>query len=79
LTVNKRDVVIIPAGIAHKNLGASSDFAVVGTYPVGQHWDICYGKSEERPRADVNIARVSLPRRDPVYGARRYLINFWND
>jgi len=79
LTANQGDVVIIPAGVAHKNLGASSDFAVVGAYPFDQEWDICYGKSEERPRADGNIARVSLPKCDPVYGARRYLINFWND
>ena len=27
------DVVIIPAGVAHKNEGASADFRVVGAYP----------------------------------------------
>jgi uncharacterized protein YjlB len=78
LMVNQRDVIIIPAGVAHKNLGSSSNFAVVGAYPSGQQWDMCYGKSEERPRADEKIARVSLPRCDPVYGTKGYLINFWN-
>ena len=69
LTVRRGDVVIIPAGVAHKNLGASSDFRVVGAYPAGQSPDMCYGKAGERPRADERIAAVSLPGQDPVYGA----------
>ena len=36
LTVCRGDVVIIPAGVVHKNLGASSNFRVVGAYPLGQ-------------------------------------------
>lgn len=31
--INAGDVLIIPAGVAHKNFGASSDFGVVGGYP----------------------------------------------
>jgi uncharacterized protein YjlB len=71
------DVVIIPAGVAHKNLGASGDFGVVGAYPSGQRWDMCYGKPGERPRADENIARVPLPETDPVYGADGPLLAHW--
>ena len=71
------DVVIIPAGVAHKNLGASGDFGVVGAYPSGQCWDMCYGKPGERPRADENIARVPLPETDPVYGADGPLLAHW--
>jgi len=52
-----------PAGVAHKNLGQSSTFAVVGAYPDGQHWDMNTGKPGERPRADQRIARVMLPGR----------------
>lgn len=68
LTIKAGDVVVIPAGVAHKNLGASHDFAVVGAYPQRQNPDTCYGKAGERPQADRNIACVPLPAADPVYG-----------
>lgn len=71
------DVVIIPAGVAHKNLGASSDFAVVGAYPEGQEWDLCYGAPGERPATDENIAKVPLPKSDPVFGATGPLLEHW--
>jgi uncharacterized protein YjlB len=77
LSLQSGDVVVIPAGVAHKNLGASRDFGVVGAYPLGQHWDVCYGKPGERPRADDNIARVSLPHADPVYGTQGPLVEAW--
>jgi mannose-6-phosphate isomerase-like protein (cupin superfamily) len=71
------DVVIIPAGVAHKNLGASRDFGVVGAYPAGQDYDMNYGKHGERPRVDENIARVPLPESDPVFGSDGPLLNYW--
>src|SRR5580765_5121808 len=72
------DVVIIPAGVAHKNLGASSDFGVVGAYPNSAEWDMNYGQAKkERPQADENIARVPLPAMDPVYGAHGPLHEQW--
>ena len=33
--VSVGDVIIIPAGVAHKSLGSSADFGVVGAYPEG--------------------------------------------
>jgi uncharacterized protein YjlB len=77
VTVERGDVVIIPAGVAHKNLGASPDFRVVGAYPRGQQWDMNYGKPGERPQADERIARVPLPENDPVYGADGPLQEHW--
>jgi uncharacterized protein YjlB len=61
-------VVVIPAGVAHKNLGDRSDFGVVGAYPNGRHPDLLRGQTDERPEADQNIRRVPLPQKDPVYG-----------
>ena len=75
--VRPGDVIVIPAGVAHKNLGASADFRVVGAYPRGQHPDLCTGKPGERPQADRRIARVPLPEQDPVYGPGGPLIAHW--
>ena len=77
LAVVRGDVIIIPAGVAHKNLGADSDFRVVGAYPQGQRPDMCYGKTGERPQADSNIARVALPKMDPAYGGSGPLVKYW--
>lgn len=77
LSVSPGDVIVIPAGVAHKNLGASRDFLVVGAYPPGQSWDMNYGKTGERPAADQNVARVPLPKTDPVFGRRGPLIDHW--
>ena len=77
LSVEKGDVVVIPAGVGHKNLGNSSNFRVVGAYPPGQSWDLLSGKPGERPRADQNIARVPLPPTDPIYGTTGPLVDEW--
>lgn len=71
------DVIVIPAGVAHKNLGSSPDFGVVAAYPARQDWDMNYGKPEEKPRADKNIARVALPKMDPVFGESGPLLEKW--
>jgi uncharacterized protein YjlB len=75
--MNIGDVILIPAGTGHKNLHATDDFAVVGGYPEGQKWDMCYGKAGERPQADQNIARVPFPKADPIYGGNGPVMEFW--
>lgn len=77
LTVQAGDVVVIPAGVGHQNLGASADLLVVGAYPPGQPVDLCYGKAGERPQVLANIAQVSLPVTDPVYGQAGPLRALW--
>lgn len=71
------DVIVIPAGVAHRRLSSSADFLVVGCYPPGQDWDLLRGEAGDRPDADRNIARVTLPRTDPVGGAAGPLIQNW--
>jgi uncharacterized protein YjlB len=77
-SVSAGDVVVIPAGVAHRNLGSSDDFTVVGAYPQGQSYDMCYGKEGERPAADENIARVPLPTSDPLTGPAGPLNQHWH-
>lgn len=76
-TIGAGDCIVIPAGVGHKNLGASSDFHVVGAYPPRQNVDMNYGKPGERPRVDQNIARLSLPTTDPVFGKAGPLLDHW--
>jgi uncharacterized protein YjlB len=71
------DVVVIPAGVGHRNLGASSDFAVVGAYPRGQDADLCRGGAGERAAALQRIREVSLPEGDPLDGKGGRLFDSW--
>ena len=75
--VRAGDLVVIPAGVGHCNLGGSGDFGVVGAYPDGHTWDLLRGLPGERPQADRNIAGLPLPKHDPVYGADGPLRQKW--
>ncbi|HEV7275171.1 MAG TPA: cupin domain-containing protein [Devosiaceae bacterium] len=71
------DVIVIPAGVVHKQLSKSEDFLVVGGYPPGQRPDQFRGEPGDRPQADENIARVPLPPSDPVTGSEPPLLEHW--
>ena len=72
------DVVVIPAGVAHKNDGASPDLLVVGAYPREQSPDMCSPGAHDHARALPRIAAVPLPAGDPVYGKSGPLLERWN-
>jgi uncharacterized protein YjlB len=78
-TIRKGDVIVIPAGVGHKNLGSDPDFAIVGAYPDGQEADLCTGKPGERTRVIENVVRVGLPQKDPVYGEHGPMVERWKD
>jgi uncharacterized protein YjlB len=71
------DVVVIPAGVAHKRESASADLLVIGSYPNGQRPDICRAERAAHDKAAANIARVALPASDPVTGRADPLIDCW--
>ena len=71
------DVIILPAGLTHKNVRSSMGFRTVGCYPKGQIPDMMYGKAAERPQADQNITKVPLPKMDPIFGKRGELSRHW--
>ena len=72
------DVVVIPAGVAHKNEGESPDLLVVGAYPRGQGPDMCSPGAPDHARALPRIAAVPLPAGDPVHGASGPLLERWH-
>jgi len=71
------DVVVIPAGVAHKNEGASPELVVVGAYPGGKSPDMRRPAAQERERALRNIMEVAFPACDPVYGKSGPLLKRW--
>ena len=71
------DVIIIPAGVAHKNLSSSRDFLCIGAYPDGLSYDMNYGKDGERPQVLENIKNVPVPNNDPVFGDEGPLLEHW--
>jgi uncharacterized protein YjlB len=75
--VHAGDAIVIPAGVAHRNISASDDFGVVGAYPGGRDWDLLRGLPGERPKADHNIAALPTPDNDPIYGAKGPLRQMW--
>ncbi|WP_404402901.1 cupin domain-containing protein [Pelagibacterium halotolerans] len=77
LALETGDVVIIPAGVAHKREESSDDFLVVGAYPPGQQWDMMRGEEGERPAADARIAEVATPITDPVSGENGPMVDAW--
>lgn len=78
LAVTAGDIIVIPAGVGHKNLG-DYNLGVVGAYPNGMQVDIMRCEPGERPRVDQNIAAVPFPGEDPLWGKQDGLIKIWND
>ena len=76
VNVEAGDVIIIPAGVGHKNLG-SEGLGVVGAYPEGRSWDLMKGKPGERPQADKNIAALPIPESDPLLGKDKGIVEVW--
>jgi uncharacterized protein YjlB len=71
------DVVVLPAGTAHKRLSSNPGFQVVGAYPNGMDYNMNTGKAEERAKALEAIPQVPIPETDPVYGKEGPLIKLW--
>ena len=71
------DVVVIPAGVAHKRESASADLLVIGSYPKGQRPDICRAEAGGHSKSAANVEKVALPGSDPVTGRADPLVDCW--
>ncbi|KAK5129089.1 hypothetical protein LTR08_003909 [Meristemomyces frigidus] len=66
--VGEGDVVVVPAGVAHRLVEErEGGFEMVGCYPKGYSWDMCYGKRGEEAKIE-KIRTLPWFERDPVYG-----------
>lgn len=77
LTLHAGDVAVLPAGIGHRRVTASADLLVVGAYPASGRYDEPRPEEIDYAAALAAIAKVKLPRQDPVYGAGGPLVELW--
>ena len=75
--LSKGDVIILPAGVAHKCLKFSQHFLCAGAYPGGKDYDIKTGTDIEYAQAMENIKKISVPENDPVFGDNGFLKTYW--
>lgn len=69
-TVQAGDVMVVPAGMAHRLLeDLDGSFEMVGSYPLGCEWDMCYGREGENSKVE-KIGRLGWFERDPIYGKK---------
>ena len=68
---------MIPAGVAHRNMGQTNDLLVVGAYPGGSDYDTLRGDLSQHAVALRAIAGVPLPKCDPVWGRDGPLRDVW--
>ena len=77
LEIAAGDVAILPAGTGHQCISASRDFSVVGAYPPGPPMDLVRPTKDAHARALQSIAKVAVPKTDPVLGADGPLTRLW--
>lgn len=76
-SISAGDVLILPAGIAHRSLKNHSDYEVVGGYPEGRSWDMIYCQPEKYQEAKIEIEELPLPKFDPIFGTKGPLLDLW--
>ena len=76
--LKKGDIIVVPAGVAHMNLGNEKDLIFIGGYPSGRNYDMNYGRADEHPKVDNNMRFLPIPDTGPLYGHADPLIDIWN-
>lgn len=77
VSIQAGDMVIIPAGVAHRNIGSSHDFICVGSYPTDIPYDMHEGIENTHQELAKKISEVPLPSQDPLLGAEGPLLEHW--
>ncbi|WP_046179842.1 cupin domain-containing protein [Domibacillus tundrae] len=77
LELKTGDVIVLPAGTGHKRLKQSPDFSVVGAYPDGKSPNLKKRDPDVRAESLSEIANVSVPDTDPVFGSDGPLLHQW--
>jgi uncharacterized protein YjlB len=76
ITIEKGDVLIIPAGVSHRNASPATKCRCIGAYPNGIDYDMRYG-TDEGTKALENIKQVKVPDKDPLFGNGGEIRHYW--
>lgn len=76
LVVERGDVIVAPAGLAHRLGQDKGDHSMVGSYPRGQSWEMYYGRKYEAEKEKV-IKNLEWFDKDPRYGDKGSAIHTW--
>lgn len=76
-TLSEGDVVLLPAGVAHKLLTSTEDFKVVGAYPEGIEFDLQKGDAVDYEKVQQRSYDVPVPETDPVYKYDGPVQEYW--
>ncbi|ETW12260.1 hypothetical protein ATO8_11946 [Roseivivax marinus] len=78
LRVSAGDAMILPAGVGHCRCDKSDDFQICGGYPSDQpHATVIRAPDERRPDHVDQIAALSRPKTDPIFGEGGALVVLW--
>ena len=80
LTVRKGDVLLLPAGTAHKKLEATEEHEIIGGYPLNQpDYDFQYGDASDYEAIKEKVAQVELPHTDPITDFPALIKQYWSN
>ena len=78
IEVNVGDVLLLPAGIGHKQISADEDFMLVGAYPPDMKADLCHDELPQLAARTKAVNAVPLPATDPVTGHTEGSMLVWH-
>ncbi|MFU2316851.1 cupin [Rahnella sp. PCH160] len=78
IDVKVGDVLLLPAGIGHKQISADEDFMLVGAYPPDIKADLCHDELPLLAARTKAVKAVPLPATDPVTGHSEGSLLVWH-
>lgn len=79
IEVNVGDVLLLPAGVGHKQISADDNFMMVGAYPPNTTADLCHDEPSKLAARIKAVAKVPLPETDPVTGHSEGSMLLWHN
>ncbi|WP_413528488.1 cupin [Rahnella inusitata] len=78
IEVKMGDVLLLPAGIGHKQISADEEFMLVGAYPPEMKADLCHDEPAQLTARTKAVVAVPLPATDPVTGHNEGSMITWH-